>query len=106
YRWVEPTEAVKEAREAGCRAYCMHLAENATPLRSVSWAHPAALVFGQEWFGVDPEVAELCDESIAIPLYGVIQSLNVAVTAALAVESCFEAFREKNPDFEPARAVS
>lgn len=106
HRWVEPIEAVKEARAAGYRIYCMHLAEDAKPLRSVDWSHPAALVFGQEWYGVDADVAELCHESIAIPLYGVIQSLNVAVTAALAVESCFEAYRAKQPDFEPARAVS
>ena len=105
HRWVETVQAIKEAKETGCRVYGLTLTEGATPVQTVEWRHPAAILLGRELEGLDPEPQALCDELVSIPLYGLVQSLNVAVSAALAVESCFEAFRRKNPGFEPARRL-
>jgi tRNA (guanosine-2'-O-)-methyltransferase len=106
YRWIAPTDAIREAKAGGHRIYALSLGKAARPLRTIAWKHPAAIVLGQEWYGIDEDVAELCDEFVAIPLYGMIESLNVAVSAALAVESCFSAFLEANPGFSPAREAS
>lgn len=45
---------------------------------------PTAFVLGNERFGLDPEVLELCSEVRSIPLRGQKNSLNVGVAAALA----------------------
>ncbi|MCH8273757.1 MAG: hypothetical protein IH851_03120 [Armatimonadetes bacterium] len=106
HRWVDTAQAVREAKDAGFRAYGLVLCEGALPLRAVKWRHPAALVLGRELEGLDKEVEELCDELVAVPLYGMVQSLNVAVSAAIVAENCFTAFLRATPGFEPARVLS
>jgi 23S rRNA (guanosine2251-2'-O)-methyltransferase len=52
-----------------------------------------ALVFGAEGKGVRPLVRRTCDGSIAIPLVGQVESLNVSVAAALLL---YEAQRQRS----------
>lgn len=106
HAWQEPLEAVREHKRRGERVYALTLGEGATPLADVRWQFPCAIVLGQELYGVDPEVLHHCDESVAIPLYGMVQSLNVAVSAGIAVNAAIEAYAKENPDFLPARAAS
>jgi len=106
YRWAPPLQIVEEAKKAGERIYGLTVGDNAKPLRRVEWKHPCVIVLGQELTGIDEEVGELCDEFVAIPMYGMIDSLNVAVSAALALESCHSAYVSANPDFVPAREAS
>ena len=51
-----------------------------------------ALVFGNEHTGVTEEVRELSDRNFMIPMYGMIQSLNVSVAVAV---SLYEALRQR-----------
>ncbi|MCS6807796.1 MAG: RNA methyltransferase [Bacteroidota bacterium] len=51
---------------------------------------PMCLVVGNEITGVDDAVLRACNGAVAIPMYGVKHSLNVAVAAGIAV---FEAVR-------------
>jgi 23S rRNA (guanosine2251-2'-O)-methyltransferase len=44
---------------------------------------PCIYVLGNETQGVSPEVAQLCNERVRIPMNNGVESLNVAVTAAL-----------------------
>ncbi len=44
---------------------------------------PTALVMGAEDIGISPEVMRLCDEKVAIPMFGNIGSLNVSVAAGV-----------------------
>ena len=46
---------------------------------------PTALVMGAEETGISKEVLKLCDERLAIPLIGRIESLNVSAAAAVMV---------------------
>lgn len=46
---------------------------------------PTAFVLGNERFGLDASILALCDEVRIIPLSGIKNSLNVSVTAAIAV---------------------
>lgn len=50
-----------------------------------------AVVMGNEVFGVDDEVLNLCDGAIEIPQVGVKHSLNVSVAAAIVI---WEFFRQ------------
>ena len=53
---------------------------------------PTALVRGAEETGISKEVLKLCDERLAIPLIGRIESLNVSAAAAVML---FEVVRQR-----------
>jgi 23S rRNA (guanosine2251-2'-O)-methyltransferase len=53
----------------------------------------AALVFGAEGKGLRPLVRKTCDELVAIPMSGHVESLNVSVAAALLL---YEARRQRD----------
>jgi len=54
---------------------------------------PTAIIMGSEEDGVSGEYLKLCDQQIAIPLQGNIQSLNVSVACGVLL---FEALRQRN----------
>ena len=54
-----------------------------TTLWDVDWDRPMAVVLGSEGAGLAPDVAEACDELVAIPMRGPAESLNVSVAAGL-----------------------
>ncbi|MDH7514595.1 MAG: 23S rRNA (guanosine(2251)-2'-O)-methyltransferase RlmB [Bacteroidota bacterium] len=57
--------------------------EGETDLFAFSGTRPLCLVFGGE-HGMRPAVRDACDETVRIPMWGAIDSLNVSVAAALA----------------------
>ncbi len=59
---------------------------------------PVALVMGAEDTGISPEILELCDARVSIPMFGNIGSLNVSVAAGVIL---YEAVRQRlNADME------
>jgi 23S rRNA (guanosine2251-2'-O)-methyltransferase len=52
-------------------------------LKEFTPEQPCIYVLGNETEGVSKEVAQLCNESVSIPMNNGVESLNVAVTAAL-----------------------
>ena len=82
------------------------LSERAVSVYRAGWQFPCVLVLGEELTGIRPEIEALCDDCVAIPLYGVTGSLNVGHAAAIAVSQCVNAYADAHPDFAPARAVS
>ena len=77
-----------ETREAGCWSYGASAATEPEATRSpVSYDTPdysggVVLVLGSEGHGLRPRVAAACDELIALPLLGRIESLGVSAAAA------------------------
>jgi len=57
------------------------------------WRQPSALILGAEGSGLHRLVAENCDVLVKIPMYGKIDSLNVAVAAGIIL---FEARRQRS----------
>ena len=47
----------------------------------------AAIFFGTEKQGITPELRELSDEFIQVPMYGFVESLNVSVCAAIVLQT-------------------
>lgn len=71
-----------EAKRAGL--WCYGAAAGATtPYDRVDWKGGVVLVLGSEGRGLRPRVAKTCDDLVALPLRGRIDSLNVSATAAV-----------------------
>ncbi len=68
------------------------VADGETPLWAADLVGGVVLVFGAEGRGVRPLVRRTCDGTIAIPLVGGVESLNVSVAAAVAL---YEAARQR-----------
>jgi 23S rRNA (guanosine2251-2'-O)-methyltransferase len=68
-------------------------ADGEAPLWSLDLTGGVVLVFGAEGKGVRPLVRRTCDGTLAIPLAGGVESLNVSVAAALTL---FEAHRQRS----------
>ncbi len=59
----------------------------------ISYKEPIAIVMGAEDKGISPEIMELCDEKVRIPILGNIESLNVSVAAGILI---YEAVKQRN----------
>lgn len=82
--------ALEEAARAGVWSVGID-AEAPTTVSELTVADaPIVLVFGAEGSGMSRLVRERCDVLASIPMYGAIESLNVAAAAAIA---CFEVAR-------------
>jgi tRNA (guanosine-2'-O-)-methyltransferase len=58
----------------------------------VDLTQPVAFVFGNELRGVSEEAKTLADGTVAIPMMGMVQSLNVSVACAVCL---YEAYRQR-----------
>jgi len=88
---VNIARAIEELKEAG--VWTVGLAGDApTRYDRVDYTVPTAFVVGAEGTGLRRLVRERCDFLVSIPLAGHVDSLNVAVAAAVAL---FEAVRQR-----------
>jgi 23S rRNA (guanosine2251-2'-O)-methyltransferase len=82
---------IREARRPGLWFWAA-IAGGATSMWEADLTGDVGLVLGAEGKGVRPLVRRSCDDEVAIPLAGRIESLNVSVAAALLV---YEARRQR-----------
>ena len=59
-------------------------------------AEPTAWMFGNEAWGLPPELIALADEPVAVPIYGKAESLNLAAAAAVCLYASVRAQRVHN----------
>lgn len=87
---VELTDAADAARKEGIRVLAAEPKQGTDHLR-IDWRVPTLLVFGSEAHGLSQAEVELCDSSVAISIAESVESLNLAVSAAVIL---FEARRQ------------
>ena len=58
------------------------------PLPRFQWPARAVLVLGREKEGLPADIIQALDHTVEIPQFGLIRSLNVHVSAAIAVYEC------------------
>jgi TrmH family RNA methyltransferase len=84
------TEFLTWAREEAVELWMT--AADATPFDQVPRSGPMALVLGNEGIGVRDELARVAARSVAVPLVGGVESLNVAVAAGIIL---YEVMRDR-----------
>jgi len=76
-------QAIDELHDKKVRVYAVEQSKDAKRFSEVKYSSPAALLVGNETYGVLPETLKLVDEIVEIPMWGINKSLNVIVSAAI-----------------------
>jgi len=87
-------ETIASARGRGLRIFSTS-AHGGTPLPQCNLRIPAVIVLGGEGAGLPAAIMDLADERLTIPMQPPVESLNVAIAAALVT---YEAARQRHPD--------
>jgi tRNA (guanosine-2'-O-)-methyltransferase len=108
-RWVKhrrfdtTTASLTELKARGFRIYVADLLPGALTPETVPVDRPVAIVFGSEVRGVSDEARALADGAVMIPMYGLTESLNVSVSAAILLRTLTERRRALvGADLDPA----
>jgi 23S rRNA (guanosine2251-2'-O)-methyltransferase len=81
----DAVQLVKGLKKEGWKVFALEEHELANEIRSVAKeSYDLALVVGNEITGVDPELLDLCDDILVIPMHGEKKSFNVAVAFGIA----------------------
>jgi tRNA (guanosine-2'-O-)-methyltransferase len=97
-KWIEiekhssVNDCYHSLRKEGFVIYSSSISEESTDLYKLNFKKKVAIVFGNEHRGVSSEAAKLSDKRFKIPMYGMVQSLNVSVAAAIVL---YEALRQR-----------
>lgn len=95
-------EAVSQVREQGMKVVSADLTDTAIDYQSYDFTQPVAILMGAEEVGVSEEARALVDDSVHIPMHGLVESLNVSVAFALILsEACRQ--REAKGMFDSPR---
>jgi len=100
HRWVgrervdydQRVDMIISKRSDGMQVIVTALDDHAVSFREVDFTKPTLLVVGNEKEGVSKEVIALADQTIIIPMMGMVQSLNVSVATAITL---YEAQRQR-----------
>ncbi|MGI5870121.1 MAG: TrmH family RNA methyltransferase [Kiritimatiellia bacterium] len=79
-------DALDALRADGRRLYALETAEHAQDVAACDYAFPAALLLGNERFGLDPETLARADAIVSIAGHGMKNSLNVVAAFAIAAQ--------------------
>ncbi len=98
-------EVVAALRRSGLRVLAADGRAGGTlhgPRAQAALAGPTAWLFGNEAWGLPEDLLALADESVAVPIYGRAESLNLAAAAAVCLYASAQAQHEIIP--APAKA--
>lgn len=82
YRCAQLPEAVAVLHDAGIRILAAS-EKSSMPIWNLDASVPTAFIIGSEAHGVADSLLELCDQRIAVPMFGQVGSLNAAVAAGI-----------------------
>jgi TrmH family RNA methyltransferase len=90
--------AVAGLREAGLRVLAADGRGSSTlddPRTRAALRSPTAWLFGNEAWGLPGDLLALADESVAVPIYGRAESLNLAAAAAVCLYASAQSQRDQ-----------
>lgn len=78
-------ELARDLKQKGIQIVVLETGPTSEAYDNIQFRFPCCLVIGNEYHGVSPELMELADKVIAIPMKGAKISLNVGVAFGIAV---------------------
>jgi tRNA (guanosine-2'-O-)-methyltransferase len=91
-RHASTEQAISHLKSENMQVLVTNLDDDAIDFREVDYTKPTAIVLGQEKSGATANAIAMSDQSIVIPMVGMVQSLNVSVAAATIL---YEAQRQR-----------
>lgn len=76
---------LQKLRNDGYRLVGLEQTSNSTSMHSYNFSRRTVLVVGNERTGLTPEILELLDDVVEIPVYGLPHSFNAATAASMAL---------------------
>ena len=101
---VRLADAVGALKRAGLRIIAADGRSPVTldhPETVAALSAPTAWLFGNEAWGLPPELLALADQSVAVPVYGRAESLNLAAAAAVCLYASAAALADSRPIAPP-----
>lgn len=98
FKWVEKDkyksidECYSHLKTQGFKIFASAITPGSKNLYELDLKCKCAIVFGNEHRGVSDEAAALADDKFMIPMYGMVQSLNVSVASAVVL---YESVRQR-----------
>jgi len=98
HKWIDlqevedPGTFLDEMKSKGFNVVATALTPNAIHFRNYDFTQRTLLIMGNESKGLDEDILSKADYIIKIPMYGMVQSLNVSVAAAVIL---YEAVRQR-----------
>jgi tRNA (guanosine-2'-O-)-methyltransferase len=98
YKWIEREKfksiekCYNQLKEENYTIYSSSLNSDSKNLYELDLTKKSVLVFGNEHRGLSIEAQELADDRFYIPMFGMVQSLNVSVSVAISI---YEALRQR-----------
>ncbi len=83
---------VQQKKSEGYKFYGCDLCPTAVSLTSFIFPEKCILILGSESKGIAPEVRQICDGFLSIPMAGMVESYNVSVAAGILM---YEAYRQR-----------
>lgn len=78
-------ELIDELKQSGFKLAALEQSKNSFLLPKYHNHEDVTLVVGSETTGLEPEILQLCDLCLEIPMFGKKESFNVAVAAAIGL---------------------
>ena len=98
FKWVEREkfrsieECYSNLKEEGFNIYASSITDGAVSLYELDLTKKSAIILGNEHRGISDSATNLADKKFLIPMFGMVQSLNVSVAAAIIL---YEALRQR-----------
>jgi tRNA (guanosine-2'-O-)-methyltransferase len=94
-------DCLSQLKDDGYTLYATALTDDSVDFFDVDFTatEKVALLFGTERHGLSEEALTLSDVTMQIPMQGIVQSLNLSVTAAIATYEVFRQRRMSNVDY-------
>ena len=86
--------AAEKLKEQGYVLAALEHTAQSTVLADTEFPFPLCLVLGNEVDGITQDLLALCDMAVEIPMYGIKQSLNVAVAYGIAIFHIVEHYQK------------
>ncbi len=77
------TTLTSQLKYSGYQIIAVHVDQKAVDYRQLDYTKPTALLMGEELEGLSDVAIDLADQTVRIPMMGMVESLNVSVATAL-----------------------